>query len=102
TRSAEASGTQSRMDLRQLRTSCQERSSESDCGWPDCLPERYTSAAPAPCGVTIYGRIPTATCPSATGSTSRTCSQAWITRQFGATPLATTDLEPVAGTWVKE
>src|SRR5712671_2611124 len=80
TRSEVVSGAQSSRDLRQLRTSCQERRSESERGWSWLPPERYSSAVPAPCGVTINGRMPTATCPSTTGRTSRAYSQAWITR----------------------
>src|ERR1700704_4495365 len=86
TRSEVVSGAQSSRDLRQLRTSCQERRSESERGWSWLPPERYSSAEPAPCGVTINGRMPTATCPSTTGRTSRAYSQAWITRQTLALP----------------
>src|ERR1041384_8862186 len=81
TRSELVSGAQSSRDLRQLRTSCHERSRESERGWSWLSPERYSSAEPAPCGVTINGRMPTATCPSTTGRTSRAYSHAWITRQ---------------------
>src|ERR1700742_2681368 len=81
TRSAEVSGEQSSNDLRQLRTSCHERKRESERGWSCFPPERYSSAVPAPCGVTMYGRMPTATWPSTTFNTSRAYSQAWITRQ---------------------
>src|SRR5258708_6540921 len=80
TTSEEVSGAQSSSDLRQLRTSCQERNRESDRGCSWFLPARYSPAVPAPCGVTMYGRMPAATCPSTTGSTSRAYSHAWSTR----------------------
>jgi len=67
-----------------LRTSCQERKQRERAWLVLVAAGKIDLRAPAPCGVTMYGRIPTANLPSTTGRTSRAYSQAWITRpDFG-------------------